>query len=513
MSRALIVIASLIAGLVVAVAIIFWSATAFWLAPLRESPTRGLLDDSYRFVETSCWFRIPQQQDIICGKLHTPVAAGDFALPVVRIRDQSKDHRSDPVIYLPGGPGGSAGLTEEGIHYWINWLAYANLGRDLILMEPRGVGLSQPRLACAAYDRFSLKVLKQDASLQQELAQSYLLLEQCFEQLNARGQVAGHYSTTQSAADLQALMQLLAQKNPSEQAWNLLGVSYGSRLAMVAAQNFPQVRSIILDSVYPPPHGGLHEWPALFEQSLQRYFEWCAATPHCHATGLLHPPSIERLLLALDNLRAMPVTVTVRRWDGEPPIDLVLNDHRFLSAVFAALYDVYDREKIVPAIEAVIQSHGENRRAALVELVEPFINNAFAEDFTALVFFAVDCHDHPPLPELDYLQQINNHPLFADYMRDLWRFQTCHFLSPENATGIQLKTMPTQPALLLAGTLDPITPVEWAQALHSQWSNSQLIVRDELGHAIINSDACVHRHLRQFLDAPHRPLKLNCDNP
>lgn len=524
---------------------ILLAAMTFWLMPQREQAAVEQRDDVYRFIETRCWFRIPHQQDIVCGELLTPLSAGNFTLPVVRIRDHSAEHRSDPVIYLPGGPGGSAGLSEEGIHHWINWLAYAQLGRDLILMEPRGVGLSQPRLACAAYDQLSLKLLKQNASLQQELAESYALLEQCFAQRKTSGQQAGYYTTAHNAADVQALIGLFAEKNPAEQAWNLLGVSYGSRLAMVTAQDFPLVRSVILDSPYPPPYGGLHGWPALFERSLQRFFQWCAATTSCQGESA-HPPSIERLFLALKSLRAQPVTLTIRRWDGEPPIDLVLNDHRFLSAIFAALYSVYDRDKIVPAIEAIIQyqsdyfienvdtteirSEGrlenqlegrtqrrmagirEDRRAALEALVEPFINNVFTEDFNSLVFFAVDCHDHPVLPEADYLQQIEKHPLFADYMRDLWRYQTCHFLSPADAATIQLDDLPQQPTLLLAGTLDPITPPEWAQELHRQWSNSQLIMRDDIGHAVISSDACVHRHLRQFLDAPHQPLELRCDD-
>src|SRR5690554_5541042 len=86
-----------------------------WLL-IRQQPQDQALtriaDDHYRFVTKPCWFVIPWPADIVCGELHTPIASGGFKLPVVRLRDHSINHRSDPVIYLPGGPGGSARLDE-----------------------------------------------------------------------------------------------------------------------------------------------------------------------------------------------------------------------------------------------------------------------------------------------------------------------------------------------------------------------------------------------------------------
>src|SRR5690606_14580937 len=111
----------------------------------------------------------------------------------------------------------------------------------------------------------------------------------------------------------------------------------------------------------------------------------------------------------------------------------------------------------------------------------------------------------------DYRQEINHHPLFADYLRDLWRYQPRHFLSTAGVAPLELDTLPHQPTLLLASGMDPITPNEWGQELHNKWHNSQLIVRENIGHAVINSEACIHRSLRRFLDEPDKKMVTACE--
>jgi pimeloyl-ACP methyl ester carboxylesterase len=471
------------------------SGDHFFAAP-KNVATNNPAAEEYRFVAVPCWFDAPWREDIRCGELHTPASSDVFVLPVVRILDSSPEHHPDPVIYLQGGPGGSARLDSEGIESWLNWLRYANLGRDFILMDPRGVGRSRPALTCQAYDQYSLQVLHQNIPMQQELIEGGAIVKQCFNDLALKGFKPEQYGTEKSAQDLRALMTLLAEQNPHYQHWNLLGVSYGTRLAITAAKDFPSVRSLVLDSVYPAGYGGLQTWPNLFDQSLNRFFSWCAMDDSCKPVN--GEPLLERLLLALERLREQPIDLTIARWDGEAPVTLVLNDHRFLSAVFSAIYSQHDWVHIASAVEAAI--NGE--RAGLQVLVESFINNALANSFSGLAFMAVDCMDNPIQPHSEYQQNVAQYPQFTPYMRELWEYQACHFLAVEGNQGLQREMLPTAPALLLAGELDPITPVEWAEALHLQWPGSQLTTLENIGHAVINSDVCVHKNLRLFLDAP-----------
>ncbi|HSX84721.1 MAG TPA: alpha/beta fold hydrolase, partial [Cellvibrio sp.] len=328
----------------------------------------------------------------------------------------------------------------------------------------------------------------------------YTVLDRCFAQLRKVKPPFNpeHYGTQPHAQDVRALMELL----PYEQ-WNLLGVSYGTRVAIEAAnvraesKNNP-VRSVILDSVYPPNRGGVTSFPAVLDRAFANFFQWCKATESC-ATDL---PIELALDAALSQLREAPVTLTVARRNGDIPVELVVNDHRFMSAVFSALYSKHQWSSIPAAINAVL----DNDNRALLSLMEPFVASALDEGFYSLAFMAVDCRDHGISSREAYQQELEKYPRWREYTSDLWQYQACHFLSEGSAAIASTSVFPDVPALILAGELDPITPVEWAQSLHREWPGSQLHVVPNTGHAVINSDDCVYQSLRSFLDEPTKPV-------
>src|SRR5690606_309995 len=95
------------------------------------------------------------------------------------------------------------------------------LGRDLVLLDPRGTGRSTPVLQCQAYDELSLSILKRNVSVLEELREGYAVLEQCFAQLRQAAQPfdPDHYGTLRHAQDVGALLDLL----PYDQ-WKLLAL-------------------------------------------------------------------------------------------------------------------------------------------------------------------------------------------------------------------------------------------------------------------------------------------------
>lgn len=456
--------------------------------------TEAIVSDQYDLQIKNCWFAVPDDEEVFCGELLTPVASGQFRLPFVILRDTSPERRADPVIYLQGGPGAATRMDEEGIAYWTSWRRGANLHRDLVLVDIRGAGRSQPALACNEYDRFTLRALRENLTMEQELQQGLAVIQHCFVQLSSRGFKPEHYGTQVSASDLRALMQLLNQEYPDYERWNLLGVSYGSRLAMAAASGNPQVNALILDSAYPSGFGGTQSWPEVFDQAMRKFFLWCEQDADCNPNS--RSDLMGLLQQTLQQLRDQPLQLSVRRWDGEAPVELVLNDHRFLSAVFFALYSPYDWVHLVPAMEDINRG-GRNR---LNGLIESFINNALSPDFNGLVFMAVDCRDHPMQSAEDYQQLLETYPQFASYMQHLWVHQACQLFPVGD--GLHITPLPTQPGLILAGELDPITPLHWAESLHSQWLGSQLLRFADTGHGVINHHVCVYTRLGEFLDNP-----------
>jgi pimeloyl-ACP methyl ester carboxylesterase len=150
---------------------------------------------------------------------------------------------------------------------------------------------------------------------------------------------------------------------------------------------------------------------------------------------------------------------------------------------------------IIDAINSV-----DSRRSDLLKpLIEPFINNSMTSDFNSLTFTAVDCADNPVLSETDYTTALVKYPLLQEYTRDQWRYQLCHNLPSESPL---VNAAPQLPTLILAGALDPITPVSWAQLVNQQWPHSQLRVREQIAHSVLGSDICLLEHLDEFFNQP-----------
>ncbi len=471
-----------------------------FIYPLSSTTEKPVVDAEYKFLKTACWFEADWTATITCGELQTPER---FRLPIVILHNDAEQRRADPIVYLQGGPGASARLHTDGIKSWLNWLRYSNTQRDLILIDTRGTGHSKPALVCAEYNQFNQQLLRKNIALGDELAQGYEVAAQCFAssaqetpQLDYR-----NFSTQKSAQDVRALM---AQLDYSE--WNILGVSYGTRLALEIAlqeQQAPQtvkLKSMLLDSVYPAGFGGVQTWPQVLDEGMQHFFKGCSAQPECikklNPSSDANVASLEqRFMQTLRNLQSNPIAITIKRWDGEVPVNFVLNDHRFLSATFAAVYNPSDWLTIIDAINAV-----DVRSSDLLKpLIGPFINNSMSSDFNSLTFTAVDCADNPVLSETDYTAALMKYPLLQEYTRDQWRYQLCHSLPSESPL---VKSAPQIPTLLLAGALDPITPVSWAQAVNEQWAHSQLLVREKIAHSVLGSDACLLEHLDEFYNQP-----------
>ena len=458
--------------------------------------SESLTKSEYQFLKISCWFDADWTATITCGELQTP---DGFHLSVVILHNDAEQRRADPIVYLQGGPGFSARLHTEGIKSWLNWMRYSNTRRDLILVDTRGTGRSRPALACNEYNQFNQRLLRQNLALSDELSKGYEVALRCFSaaaqqypQLDYR-----NFSTQTSARDIRALM---AELHYPE--WNILGVSYGTRLALEIAlqeQQSPRnvkLKSMLLDSIYPAGFGGVQTWPQVLDDGIQQFINGCNNHPECAKKINAVDASLEQLFMrALEHLRENPQRITVRRWDGEAPIIFMINDHRFLSATFAAVYDPNDWPEIFDAITGVL----EGRTNPLKLIVEPYLNNSLTNDFNSLTFTAVDCADNPVGSGDDYAESLQEYPLLQNYTRDQWRYQLCHQLPSESPLALAAPQVPT---LILSGALDPITPIAWAKTVSAQWSQSQLVVRENQAHSVLSSDICLLENLDTFFDQP-----------
>ena len=189
---------------------------------------------------------------IDCGQLVVPMRRDQptkksVFISVAVIRSSSPTPLPDPVVYLAGGPGGSA---LAGVDMWTNPPTPILENRDLILVDQRGTGYSGPRLNCS---RAFI-----EAPIDNDIRPG---AQKCVDQLRFDNIDPSAYNTDESAADL---VDLRTELNLP--TWNLFGISYGTRLALRIMQLDPAgIRSVVLDSVYPPGVIGYDGPPAVVQ--------------------------------------------------------------------------------------------------------------------------------------------------------------------------------------------------------------------------------------------------------
>lgn len=248
-----------------------------------------------RIEFTECFFPIPADEiageTIDCGVLYVPQDRNEpdgliieLAIAILR----SPNPSPDPIIYFEGGPGGSA---ISGIDSWVDFEMRQT--RDLILIDQRGTGYSYPRLYCQEMEEL-------DESDSQAYGDA---LVACRERFESEGVDIADYHTINNAHDIADLMTALGYPE-----YNLFGISYGTRLALNVMRDFPEgIRSVIIDSVYPPVVDAYEEEVINGYRSFRQMFDDCVADSACNSA---FPDLENRFYTLIDDLNASPVTLS-----------------------------------------------------------------------------------------------------------------------------------------------------------------------------------------------------------
>ena len=259
------------------------------------------------FAEAPCP-NAPVAFPVRCGTLTVPESRAPgsdgktISLFVLVVKSSSPTPAPDPLVYLAGGPGESSVAT-------ILALARAPLGpltatlakRDVVAIDQRGLGRSLPQLQCPELANQPLGAVM--GTLGMVRLQQADILDRCQAGLRFTGVDLAQYQTANSADDLAAARPALGFKE-----WNVLGASYGSRLALELMRRHPEgLRSVILDSVWPADIDLLAETAPSYMRSLDLLFASCSAQPDCARAY----PDLRAVLLALvAKLDSNPIVIT-----------------------------------------------------------------------------------------------------------------------------------------------------------------------------------------------------------
>ncbi len=433
-------------------------------------------------VSVSCqWLIVPERRDSRSTKT--------IKLAVATLQSRAAKPEPDPVVFLEGGPGGSAVATLS------NFATSPMLeNRDIIVFDQRGAGKSEPSLNCPEREEAVLLDLTRAEPHSVELAAMREAIKACKDRLESEGVDLEGYDTEESASDVADLRKALELDE-----WNLYGVSYGTRLALATMRSHPEgIRSVVLDSVYPTDDGGLDYLTTGADAAFERLFDACAADVDCAEQ---YPDIEEQFASVVADLNAAPAEITL----SSLGLDLLVTGDDVLAGLFDGLYDT----NLIPTLPTLIDSVASGDVGSLEVAGEQGIH--LLNDGSEGMFISMECADAARFAGRARDERIAESPgdksslvrFAAQPYCDDWGVEP---LPDSFSRPVRSKI----PALVFAGSLDPITPASDSKRASKTLTNSTYVELAGWGHAVTKGTDCPRAIRQAFLDDPAAELDVSC---
>jgi len=472
------------------------------LAGLLLSLSSFLMAATPTFEPADCPFEVPNDTTgLICGYVEVPENRAKpegrkLRLAVAILESFSKSPEPDPLVFLSGGPGEASLRSVPWRMSSSFWHRYRQ-DRDLVFYDQRGTGFSDPAF-CTELNLALYTTAFQGLAPNEQHRQELAAIEDCRDKMLAEGIDFAHYNSNVSAHDLADLRRALGIEE-----WNVFGISYGTRLALVTLREAPEgIRSIIIDSVY-PPNGPEVDDHVRFARSLRLAFDRCAADTACQATF----PQLEQEFFAmLADLEADPIEIAMADIVRFPEGRIVVDGSLIATGVFQGFYDG-DFVEVFPLLVREVNARNEDVLRALADgLVQD------PHGMSQGLLFAVQCNegfgratpgelaaDRAAHPELGVWTEGRN----TSVLCEAWHGERA---APAFGEPVYSEV----PTLLITGDYDPITPPANARLAMETLPNSTLVVVPGEGHAAITTRECTQDLAARFLADPGKELATKC---
>lgn len=460
------------------------------------------------FTEADCEFDVPAGRDVTCGWLTVPedrLNPDDertVQLHVAIFASESDNPAPDPLVYLEGGPGGE---PLEAIPFTFERLFAPYLAhREFIMFDQRGTGYSRPSLACPETRELTFELLEQDLAAEEVVELTKESLFRCRERLIDEGVNLAAYNSAANAADLHDLRLALGYEE-----WNLLGISYGTRLAQTTMRDHPQgLRSVILDSTYPLESNLLTDTPDSAHRAFDVFFAGCVADPACNEA---YPELETTFFNVVDRLNEEKIDITVRDLLTGEEYDTTFGGDDLTGILFQTLYAT----EIIPGLPQLIYEIDAGNYATLSNLLSSFLVNG---EFISLgMQFSVQCHEENLFAnEGDVIAAAEKYPELANlfiYSLNIGppALEVCAVWGAGEAGPIENEPVSSDiPTLVLAGEYDPITPPAWGQQVAAHLDNATFYEFPGTGHGVSISGACAVEVVESFLADPEATPDAGC---
>ncbi len=439
------------------------------------------------FQRTHCPFTLGiglvEGKNVICGFLvvpedHSQPQGATIRLAAAIFKASSPHPDPDPVLFLSGGPG-DALLENAGPGYNAKDLPS---NRDLILLDQRGVGYSQPSLRCLDNET----------------------LQACHTRLVKSGINLNAFTTPEDAADVHDLIRALGYRQV-----NLDGGSYGTRLALTVMRLYPaDLRSVILNSVIPPQVNLFTSIPQAAERAFAVLFQRCMADSDCNTT-YPHLQTVFYQLIA--DLNAAPVTLQATPPSSGVPVTVRFTGNDLVLWLRAALYDT----DLIPQLPSVLFQLRQHDYTQLASIFGNLIDTTIDTTGSIGLFYSIMCGEDMAYTTQHALETSVQglppaiQPALLNFV--LSRYSVCQFWGMKPVPAVQKEPVRSSiPTLILQGEFDPVTPPANGMLTAQTLSNSYFFLFPGVGHGVSTPLSCPNDIEQAFLDNPTQKPNASC---
>lgn len=410
-----------------------------------------------------------------------------IAYAVVKAR---KGKANEAVIYFSGGPGG--GSLNAG---FIGFLANSPLTekRDLVVFDQRGIQHSSalPDIGKGVY-----KAMAADTDMGGERKLIADVLIDYRKKAEEKGIDLGAYNSLQNARDVGLLMKKLGYGK-----YNLFGVSYGTRLARIIQDLYPEMlNTVILDSPNLMTDDFLIDRMKSFSAAAEKTFRACERDDRCRKAN----PDLEKdYVSVVESLKDDPVAVKAK--SGTFHINAQ-------DAVYFLRRQLY-RTDALESFPRVLKALKDKDQKVLKEAVDSELADVEDGSFNTSMFLAVSAFesmDPANTPEAieEMYRKLPHFPAELAFFTNLY-IEGMNWHGKRIEAGDRVFRMSAVPTVIFVNQYDPVTPPENGRYFQEKLRKSHLFIIDEGGHAGGNFP-CKMKMMTEFMDDPGRKPDPSC---
>ncbi|MGA8476207.1 MAG: alpha/beta hydrolase [Candidatus Cybelea sp.] len=448
---------------------------------------------------------IPELKTARCGRLTVPEdrhhpKGRKITLAVAIIPAKIPRAKSDPIVWLAGGPGDDAIIEIP--------LALAgklNANRDVIFMSQRGTYTADPKLTCDSVDRWAAETLNMPYDAPATGKAYAVATLECRRELAALTTDLGAYNSLESADDLEDLRVALHVAK-----WNIYGISYGTDQALTYMRRHPGgIRSVGIDGVFPPSlAGGAAAWASAAE-GIKAVFKACGAQSACRQRYGDIATTWEQLVLRYE---ASPKTFKVEVPGHSGKVNVMISGGMLLQ--WSVSPGTHIAGKMPASIDAL--AHGDAGPIAST-WAAPKLNPAGIGVLGNGLFYGVSCGEWVPYETEEDIVDAGQRA-FSTFPLSIWKNapnlpfmrQNCRVWNvPSVSSEVRAVTRSSIPTLVMSAQYDAQTAASFGAYAARTLRNATVVTIPNVAHVAFASpskaaNACAQAIVRSFFDVLNR---------